>query len=117
MVNVSKQKTISEILVRGSPAERLARIEKYRLEWEKLHGPTDLTRHYVTMWPAEDQIALHTADPEAYFNAMPPFLQDMLRGIVKNLASEGRLDDLSNSTLRLYCLGKLTKRDSSPPSR
>lgn len=84
-----------------------AELEAYRVEWERLHGPTDLTRYYTSMWPVEARSFLWKTDPKRYFDGLPPFAQDWLRDKMELAAADGSLDDVGDTCLRLYTRGHM----------
>lgn len=103
--------TIAEILdprLRGD-ADAIRQMEKFRIEWERLHGPVDLTRRYVTALPAEQQDALFALDPKRWWDALPPVMQDFYFAKLKVAARDGALDSLPDAYVQLYMSGQLAR--------
>lgn len=103
--------TIAELVFRLPTPEHRRKLEKYRIEWEQVHGQTDLTRNYVSMWPREKQEFLFRVDPERYFRGLPLFVQDYIRGTLEIATSRGELDAMPDEFIRLYIQGLLAPRD------
>lgn len=100
---------IADILSPCNDAYCTRVLEEYRLAWEAMYGPTDLTKHYVTMWPADAQRAMLRHSPETYFQSMPPYCQDFVHNKLKTACSEGWLDVFEPEWIQLYVTGR-TKR-------
>lgn len=103
--------TITELLdprLRGD-TDAIRQLEKFRIEWERIHGPVDLTRRYVTAWPAEQQDALFAMDPKRWWDALPPVMQDFYFAKLKAAARDGALDSLPDAYVQLYMSGQLAR--------
>lgn len=85
----------------GTP-ELQEELEVYRLEYEKEHGPTDLSRHYTSTMPVHLQNWLLEHHPLHYWKGLPPFVQGYLRGKLTSAAIEGSLDDMPEAFVRLF---------------
>lgn len=80
--------------------EMRADAERFRVEWERINGPSDLTRNYTSMWPSKVRTMLWKQDPEAYFRGLPPFAQEFILQRIKSEAKAGALDDVDPTYLR-----------------
>ena len=95
--------TLAEILLYRSPnPETRRRLEKFRIDFEAIHGPTDLTRRYTSTWPVAHQRWLIKHDFKRYFDGLPPFGKAYLRAKMEIAASEGKLDDMPDGLLRIF---------------
>lgn len=112
-----RKPTISELLVPWADDDQLADLETYRIQWEQRHGPVDLTRYYTSRWPSREQDTLYRIDFKAYFEALPTFVQDMIRDRVRTAAREGRGDDLADEYIRLYFHNHMKGPGGPPHSR
>lgn len=94
------------------PTESLRKqLEDYRVEWERVHRrKVDLTKHYVSMWPAPARDWLIVNDTQRYFDGLPEFAQDFIREKMKAAAKEGRLDNMHELYLNLYVAGGMDKQ-------
>lgn len=98
-----KPETLAEMLFfRHGDPKRRRELEEFRLEYEALHGPTDLTRRYTSTWPTEQQNWLLKHDAKSYFDGLPPFAKEYTRSRMVIAARKGNLDDMPNSLLRLF---------------
>jgi hypothetical protein len=77
-------------------------LEEYRIEFEAVYGPTNLTKRYTSTWPKAQQAWLIEHDTKAYFDGLPPFYKAYLRGKMELHARGGTLDDMPDSLLRLF---------------
>lgn len=111
------RKTITSLLIPYLPSAGHDNVERYRKEWERLNGPTDLTKYYVSRWPDDEANALKRLDLRAYFNALPPFYQDFLRQRMEDEAKAGRLDDTPEGFLQLFLSGGMRKERTPPRTR
>ena len=112
-VPADSPETVADIFLYQPTPQRRREFEEYRVEWERVNGPTDLTRFYTCMWPKEQQELLWKIDPKAYFNGLPPFLKDYIRGKLRLVAADGRLDDKPDIYVRMFLSGELG-RDTDP---
>lgn len=85
-----------------APPDRVQDIEEFRAEYELLHGPTDRSRRYITQTPLPERNAFYARDPLGYFQRCPAFLQAYLLHRMRLAASEGRLDNFSDSLIAFY---------------
>jgi hypothetical protein len=102
--------TVAEIFFHLSDSAKRQELQKFRIEYEALNGPTDLTRNYTSMWPQPQQgwpFANHT---QLWFDGLPRFAQAYLRGKAELVARDGRLDDIPDTLLRLYASGGMNPR-------
>jgi hypothetical protein len=95
--------TLAEMIFHYSPNPATRqRLEKFRIEFEALHGPTDLTKRYTSTWPIEQQNWLIRHDPKRYFDGLPPFGKAYIRGKMQMRATKGNLDDTPDGLLRIF---------------
>ena len=94
--------TLAELVCDLQKPKRRAALEEFRIEYEKLHGETDLTRRYTSTWPTDDQEWLLKHHPKRYWDGLPPFVQAFLKDIMVRAAYAGNLDDMSESLLALF---------------
>jgi hypothetical protein len=100
--------TLSELLFSfSSPAAR-KQLEEYRIAFEAIYGPTDLTRRYTCTWPRWQQEWLMEHDHKSWFDGLPPFLKAYLRGKMDLAAEEGKLDDMPDNYIKLYVSKQMT---------
>jgi hypothetical protein len=83
-------------------------LEEYRVEFEAVHGPTDLTKRYTSTWPQAQQDWLIKNDTKRYFDGLPPFAKAYLRGKMEIAALDGKLDDMPDNLLRLFIERQMT---------
>ena len=112
-----KRTSISQLLVPWADDDLLQQLEQSRIAWEKRNGPTDLTRRYTSMWPRNDRDALAAINPQAFFDGLPQFFQQLLRTSARQAARNGSLDDLPDTIIRLYCKNGLQGPEDSSRSR
>ena len=95
--------TITRLLVcdHVTPSEEM-KLEAARVEYEKLHGPTDLTKYYTSMRPMEEQAWLIDNHPQVWFKGLPPFLQHFFTKGLETRANRGDLDDVSPGLIKLW---------------
>lgn len=95
--------TLAEMLFYHSPNPATRRqLEQYRIDFEAVHGQTDLTKRYTSTWQVAQQNWLLQHDPKRYFDGLPPFAKAYLRGKMEIEARKGKLDDMPDSLLRLF---------------
>lgn len=104
-----KNKTISDILFDLPDPDLRSQLEEFRIEWEELNGPVDLTRRYISQWPREDQLLVYKLHPDRYFAALPPFVQDFLRSKMEIARADGVLDDMPSTYLELFLSGTMAR--------
>src|SRR6516162_3873399 len=104
----AEPETLAEILLYYSPnPETRRRLEKYRLDFEAVHGPTDLTKRSTSTWPKAQQRWLIQHDVKRYFDGLPPFGKAYLREKMEVAARDGSLDDMPDVFLRLFTKKKM----------
>lgn len=82
-------------------------LERFRVAYEKAHGPTDLTKRYTSTWPIEEQRWLWIHDPVAYFDGLPEFVKAFNAARVNDYATHGELDRADDEWVALYTRGVL----------
>jgi hypothetical protein len=112
----NEPETLAEMLVHCPDANTRHQYEDYRIKFEAVHGPTDLTKRYTSTWPVPHQNWLIEHDVKRYFDGLPPFVKAFLRGKIEIAASEGRLDDIPDNFLRLFIRREMTL-DNEKPNR
>ena len=65
--------SLSECLNPYADQKHLAQLEKYRISYEQDHGPIDLSRHYTSQWPIEQQIWLWKTLPDGSVSILEQF--------------------------------------------
>ena len=108
--------TLAQMLFPLSDPEQRRQLEKFRLEFERVHGPTDLTRRYTSTWPAEEQVWLRQHDLSQYFNGLPTFAQAWLHAKMKLAASSGNLDGMPDAWIELFAAGGMREPDAPDPT-
>jgi len=99
--------TLADFLVPLSGAESRTELERFRVEYEAAHGPTDLLKRYTSTWPLEQQQWLAEHEPRKWFDGLPPFAKAYFLGKIKAAAQTGKLDDVPDHFLRLFIKGEL----------
>jgi hypothetical protein len=99
---LGQPRTLAEMLCHHLPRARYPQLEQYRIEFERVHGPTDLTKRYTSTWPLEQQNCLIRSDPKGYFDGLPLFFKAYMRGKMEIQARQGNLDDMPDPLLRLF---------------
>jgi hypothetical protein len=96
--------------------ERVA-LDQHRREYEAAHGPTDLTKYYTSMWPADAQQWLFTNDPARWMNGLPEFAQDYWRQKILSSAQAGQLHRTGCATdlLMKEVAEKIIGKPACPP--
>ncbi len=98
----NESQTLAEMLFYlDTPAKR-RQLEEYRIEFEEVFGPTDLTRRYTSTWPPAQQEWLIRYDAKRWFDGLPPFAKAFLRAKMEIAARKGTLDNMPDNLLRLY---------------
>lgn len=103
-------RSITDILFWSGIRSVQDRLEKYRVEFELEHGPTDLTKHYTSMMSAESEEWLLRNDPKRWYDGLPTFVQSYLSRHVFRVAARGELDMLNDPLIKLYIEGHLGNR-------
>ena len=112
-----KPETLAEILVYLSDTAKRRELEEFRIEYEALNGPTDLTRRYTSIWPEAQRDWLIRHDVKAYFDGLPPFAKAYFRGKMQLAARDGKLDDMPDNFLQLYVSGGMASGRGSGRDR
>ena len=112
----AQPETLAEMLFYLSDPAKRRELEEYRIEYEAVHGPTNLTKRYTSTWPREQQDWLITHDTKSYFDGLPPFAKAFLKGKMQAAAQEGDLDSMPANLLRLYCSHEM-RLDCEPKGR
>lgn len=107
----SRRLTITELVFPLDDPEALHEVEEFRIEWERDHGPVDLTRRYTSTLPDAQQTYLMDHHPERYFAGLPEFAQAWIQHAVESRATQGRLDEVPVAFLKLLTQGKLRRSD------
>ena len=103
--NPLRSNTLTAILCPYLSREVGARLETYRLRWEDVNGPTDLTKYYSSRWPQPEQVALIRTDFRAYVSALPPFLVDWIDRDLRAALEAGPSAEIADKFIRLFNLG------------
>ena len=77
-------------------------LETYRKSYEAIHGATDLTKRYTSLWPINQQSWLLENAPREYYNGLPPFVKAYLKGKMELAAQVGALDDMPDAYIKLF---------------
>jgi hypothetical protein len=77
-------------------------LEEFRIQFEREHGPTDLTKRYTSTWPDAQQDWLVEYDAKRWFDGLPEFAKAYLRQKMQIAAQDGRLDNMPDSLLRIF---------------
>ncbi len=75
---------------RSNRQDRLA-LDQFRKDFEAIHGPTDLTKAYTSMWPEAVQRWLYEHEPGRWLDGLPPFAQAFFRERVVTAGEDGAL--------------------------
>jgi hypothetical protein len=108
--------TLAETLFYLSDPAKRHELEEFRIEYESVHGQTDLTKRYTSIWPAAQQAWLMKHDLKRYFEGLPPFAKAYLKGKIQAAAQDGNLDDMPDGYLRIF-ISKQMRLDCESPSR
>lgn len=103
----AKTQTIAETLLYLRDPRKRIELEKFRLDYEAYHGPTDLTKRYTSTWPSEQQEILRKADIRLYIEGFPPFAKEYLKQLMIERKKIGRLDDTPDDILELFLSGEM----------
>ena len=99
--------TLAELVFYLPDAARRRQLEAFRIKYEALNGPTDLTKRYTSTWPQAHRDWLIQNDPKRYFDGLPPFAKAFLKGKMEIAARDGNLDDMPDAFLRLFVSGQM----------
>ena len=104
-------RTVAELLFR-MPSVALRRdLEVFRIGYEKVYGPTDLTKRYTSTWPGEQADWLFEHHPKLFWDGLPPFVQAFVLSRIQAKHHNGELDDVPETLMRLYLNGNLRTND------
>lgn len=106
--------TLAETVFYLPLSELREELERFRVDYEELHGHTDLTLRYTSTWPEAQQEWLIEHDARRYFDGLPPFAKAYLRGKMELAAQSGNLDDMPEYLMRLYIAGMMAIDGSAP---
>lgn len=101
--NASIDRTFSLFPVRSR--ETLAQLHAFRIEFERVHGPTP-DREYASQLPTSVQMRLWRDDPKQYFSRLPPFAAAFYERACLLHARSGSLDDVPSPFIALFVEGK-----------
>lgn len=106
---IRRTSTITDLLFPWLERTTRDELEKARVKWESVNSrKTDLTKRYTCTWSARDQDRLYAISPEDYFAGLPPYAQDFFREQLQGAATEGRLDDLPSTFVKLFVSGRMS---------
>jgi hypothetical protein len=101
--------TLTEKIFYYSANPKIRRLlEQFRINFEALHGPTDLTKRYTSTWPRAHQNWLIDHDAKQWFDGLPPFGKAYVRRIMEIEAGTGKLDDMPDGLIRLFIRGEMS---------
>ena len=104
-------RTVAETLFYLEDPKRRLELEQFRIDYEKKHGPTDLTKRYTCTWPAEGQEILREQDPKAYFEGFPDFVKAYIKRFAEKRKEIGVLDETPDDLLELLIRGQVSKEN------
>jgi hypothetical protein len=99
--------TLADLLFPLCAPHKRGELEQFRIEYEAVHGPTDLTRRYTSTWPIEQQDWLVRNDIKSFFDGLPPFAKAYLKGKMQLAGRRGTLDNMPNRMLQLFVSGRM----------
>jgi hypothetical protein len=99
--------TLADLLFPQCAASKRGELEEFRLEFEAIHGPTDLTKRYTSIWPTEQRHWLIKNDLKRFFDGLPPFAKAYLKGKMQLAARQGMLDEMPDRMLQLFVSGQM----------
>lgn len=103
----AEPETLAEMLFYLSDPSKRRELESFRIKFEAVHGPTDLTKRYTSTWPTQQQTWLIDRDVRRYFDGLPSFVKAYLRGKMQLAAQSGQLDDMPDNLLTLFVSGRM----------
>lgn len=103
---------LTDYLFGLTTAERRKAVDDFRIEYERVHGLTDLTRRYTSQLPQDEIDWLASKYPHHFFQGLPPFVQEYVRVTTSKAQESGALDDLAPLYLHLLVSGAITPRQS-----
>ena len=105
--NPETPQTLAEMLFPLCPPHKRSELEEFRIEFEAVHGPTDLTKRYTSTWPIEQQNWLVRNDIKRFFDGLPAFVKAYLKGKMELASRRGTLDNMPDRMLRLFVSGQM----------
>ena len=99
--------TFAELLFYFRSPRLRRQLEKFREEYEREFGDTDLTKRYTSTWATSEQTWLLENHPKRYFDGLPPFVQAFIKEKMVSAHRNGNLDDMPANFLRLYLKGEM----------
>jgi hypothetical protein len=99
--------TLAETLFYFSDPKLRRELEEFRVEFEALHGTTDLTKRYTSTWPKVQRDWLREHQPKHYFDGLPLFVKAFIKAKLQVAARNGNLDDVPTYLQRLYVSGNM----------
>jgi hypothetical protein len=99
--------TFAEALYYFTNPELRLELERFRKQYELIHGQTDLTLRYTSTWPRSQQEWLIENDMRRYFEGLPPFVQAYFKSKLTLAARLGNLDDMPSHLVSLYLSGNM----------
>jgi hypothetical protein len=96
------EKTLAELVLWLDDPDARRELEDFRIKFEAEFGPTDLTKRYTSTWPKPEQNWLIKHHPKRYWDGLPPFAQGFLRQKMVTARRLGKLDDVSDDSMKLY---------------
>lgn len=94
--------TLAQALFPLTSSSARQAVERFRVSYEQFHGPTDITRRYTSIWPADEQRWMIAHETKAYFDGLPPFAKAWVKSQIEKASEAGRLDDVPDDYLRLF---------------
>ena len=110
----AKPETVAEMFLYLPDAAKRQELEQFRIEYESLNGPTDLTRRYTSTWPKPQQDWMYENHTNLWFDGLPPFAKAYIRG---QMELPGSLDDMPDRLIRLYVSGGMKPGNQSERGR
>jgi hypothetical protein len=115
-IQAAPVETLAEMLYYLVDPDKRRELEEFRIRFEAVHGPTDLTRRYTSTWPEDQQAWLLNNDPKRWFDGLPSFVKAHVRGKLEAAARKGNLDDAPDELLGLF-VAKQLKLDHEARTR
>jgi hypothetical protein len=100
-------RTMASMFLRFRKPDLNRQLEEFRVGYEELHGPTDLTKRSTSLLPISQQHWLLQNHPKRYFDGLPPFVQAFFFDKMSIAHKEGRLDDMPGPFIQLYLCGEM----------
>lgn len=110
-IQTGASETLAEMLYYFYNSSLRMELEQFRIQYEAVNGPTDLTVRYTSTWPESQQDWLIKNEIKRYFDGLPPFVKAFFRAKMEAVAKEGNLDDMPEHLLQLYASGGMKSKD------